>query len=62
MMPGTKLNLGYNKKGIPGTTVGPLVDPETIDKCLTTFRQRAADACALTTLFLIVKLKRHPNP
>ena len=38
MMPGIKLDLGYDKKGIPGTTVGTLGHPETMDKGLDTLR------------------------
>mgnify|MGYP006155015997 CR=1 FL=1 len=32
MVPGIKLDLGYDKTGIPGTKVGPLGHPETFDK------------------------------
>ena len=45
-LPGLKLDMGYNKKCIPGTMVGLLGHPETTDKGLDTLRQQAADACA----------------
>merc|ERR1712176_128787 len=32
MIPGIKLDKGYDKNGIPGTAVGPLGHPETYDK------------------------------
>merc|ERR550514_819152 len=34
MIPGIKVDKGYDKKGLPGTKVGPLGHPETADKGL----------------------------
>ena len=51
MMPEIKLNLGYDKKGIPGTMVGLLGHPVTVVKGLDTLRQQAADACAAGARF-----------
>merc|ERR1711934_1163352 len=44
MVPGIKLDQGYDKAGIPGTAVGPLGHPETMDKGLDSLRKRAAEA------------------
>lgn len=46
IIPGIKLDMGYDKAGIPGTTVGPLGHPETMDKGIDTLKKRAADAYA----------------
>lgn len=46
IIPGIKLDEGYDKAGIPGTKVGPLGHPETMDKGLDTLRKRCADAYA----------------
>jgi len=46
MIPGIKLDQGYDKAGMPGTAVGPLGHPETMDKGLDTLRKRAAAAYA----------------
>merc|ERR1719197_1844255 len=46
MIPGIKLDQGYDKAGIPGTQVGPLGHPETMDKGLDTLKKRAAEAYA----------------
>merc|ERR1711966_233898 len=51
MIPGIKLDLWYDKAGIPGTKVGPLGHPETMDKGLDTLRKRAADAYAAGARF-----------
>jgi len=51
MIPGIKLDQGYDKTGIPGTKVGPLGHPETMDKGLDTLRKRAADAYAAGARF-----------
>ena len=46
IIPGIKLDQGYDKAGIPGTKVGPLGHPETMDKGLDTLKKRAAEAYA----------------
>jgi len=46
MIPGIKLDQGYDKAGIPGTKIGPLGHPETMDKGLDTLRKRCAEAYA----------------
>jgi len=46
MVPGIKLDQGYDKAGLPGTKVGPLGHPETMDKGLDTLKKRAAEAYA----------------
>lgn len=46
MLVGIKLDQGYDKAGMPGTQVGPLGHPETMDKGLDTLRKRAAEAYA----------------
>jgi fructose-bisphosphate aldolase class I len=46
MVPGIKLDQGYDKAGMPGTQVGPLGHPETMDKGLDTLKKRAAEAYA----------------
>jgi len=51
MIPGIKLDQGYDKAGIPGTAVGPLGHPETMDKGLDSLRKRAADAYAAGARF-----------
>jgi len=48
---GIKLDQGYDKAGIPGTKVGPLGHPETMDKGLDTLKKRAADAYAAGARF-----------
>jgi len=44
MIPGIKLDLGYDKCGIWGTEVGPLGHPEVATKGLDTLQKRCADA------------------
>jgi fructose-bisphosphate aldolase class I len=44
IIPGIKLDQGYNKDGMPGTVVGPLGHPETACKGLDTLQQRAKEA------------------
>merc|ERR1712203_475585 len=44
MIPGIKLDKGYDKAGIPGTATGPLGHPETWCKGIDNLEQRAADA------------------
>jgi len=44
MIPGIKLDKGYNKTGIPGTKVGPLKHPETWCKGIDDLEQRAKAA------------------
>jgi len=51
MVPGIKLDQGYDKAGIPGTKKGPLGHPETMDKGLDTLKKRAADAYAAGARF-----------
>jgi len=51
MIPGIKLDKGYDKKGIPGTTVGPLGHPETFDKGIDDLEQRCAEAYAAGARF-----------
>jgi len=51
MIPGIKLDKGYDKKGIPGTAVGPLGHPETFDKGIDDLEQRCADAYAAGARF-----------
>ena len=46
IIPGIKLDQGYDKAGIAGTKVGPLGHPETACKGLDTLKKRAADAYA----------------
>jgi fructose-bisphosphate aldolase class I len=46
MIPGIKLDLGYDKCGIWGTAVGPLGHPEVATKGLDTLQKRCADAYA----------------
>ena len=46
MIPGIKLDKGYDTAGIPGTAVGPLGHPETWDKGIDDLEQRAKDAYA----------------
>ena len=46
IVPGIKLDQGYDKAGIPGTQVGPLGHPETMDKGLDTLNARCAAAYA----------------
>eukprot|EP00520_Triparma_pacifica_P012517 CAMPEP_0118646088 /NCGR_PEP_ID=MMETSP0785-20121206/7856_1 /TAXON_ID=91992 /ORGANISM="Bolidomonas pacifica, Strain CCMP 1866" /LENGTH=390 /DNA_ID=CAMNT_0006538031 /DNA_START=76 /DNA_END=1248 /DNA_ORIENTATION=- len=46
MIPGIKLDKGYDKAGIPGTAVGPLGHPETMDRGLDTLKTRCAEAYA----------------
>lgn len=46
IVPGIKLDQGYDKAGIPGTKVGPLGHPETMDMGLDTLAKRAAEAYA----------------
>lgn len=43
--------MGYDKAGIPGTKVGPLGHPETMDKGMDTLKKRAADAYAAGARF-----------
>jgi fructose-bisphosphate aldolase class I len=44
MIPGIKLDKGYDKAGLPGTQVGPLGHPETACKGLDDLKSRCADA------------------
>ena len=44
MIPGIKLDLGYDKKGIPGTKAGPLGHPEVSTKGLDDLKERCAKA------------------
>ena len=46
IIPGIKLDQGYNQDGMPGTVVGPLGIPETACKGLDTLQARAAAAYA----------------
>ena len=46
MIPGIKLDKGYDSSGIPGTAVGPLGHPETWDKGIDDLEKRAKDAYA----------------
>jgi len=46
MIPGIKLDKGYDKSGIPGTAVGPLGHPETWDKGIDDLDKRCAEAYA----------------
>jgi len=46
MVPGIKLDKGYDKKGLWGTEVGPLKHPETSTKGLDDLQERAAKAYA----------------
>jgi fructose-bisphosphate aldolase class I len=46
MIPGIKLDKGYDKNGIPGTAVGPLGHPETYDKGIDDLDKRCAEAYA----------------
>lgn len=51
MVAGIKLDAGYDKTGIPGTAVGPLGHPETMDKGLDTLKKRAEEAYAAGARF-----------
>merc|ERR1719197_1337157 len=51
MIPGIKLDQGYDKAGIPGTQVGPLGHPETMDRGLDSLKKRAAEAYAAGARF-----------
>merc|ERR1719174_582373 len=51
MVPGIKLDQGYDKAGIPGTAVGPLGHPETMDRGLDSLKKRAAEAYAAGARF-----------
>merc|ERR1712014_353877 len=44
MIPGLKVDKGYDKLGLPGTAIGPLGHPETWCKGIDDLEQRAADA------------------
>merc|ERR1712087_1054679 len=44
MIPGLKVDKGYDKLGLPGTATGPLGHPETWCKGIDDLEQRAADA------------------
>lgn len=46
MIPGIKLDAGYNKTGLPNTESGPLGHPETWDKGIDDLDKRCADAYA----------------
>merc|ERR1719364_205961 len=46
MIPGIKLDKGYDTAGIPGTAVGPLGHPETWDKGIDDLEARAKEAYA----------------
>merc|ERR1719201_1306718 len=46
MIPGIKLDKGYDKLGLPGTATGPLGHPETWCKGIDDLEKRAADAYA----------------
>merc|ERR1712060_616253 len=46
MIPGIKLDKGYDTSGIPGTPVGPLGHPETWDKGIDDLEKRCAEAYA----------------
>merc|ERR1719158_1589991 len=46
MVPGIKVDKGYDKNGIPGTAVGPLGHPETYDKGIDDLEKRCAEAYA----------------
>jgi len=46
MVPGIKLDKGYDKSGIPGTAVGPLGHPETWCKGIDDLEKRCAEAYA----------------
>jgi fructose-bisphosphate aldolase class I len=46
MIPGIKLDKGYDKAGIPGTAKGPLGHPETFDKGIDDLDKRCAEAYA----------------
>jgi len=51
IIPGIKLDKGYDKAGIPGTQVGPLGHPETMDRGLDDLKKRAAEAYAAGARF-----------
>lgn len=51
IIPGIKLDQGYDKAGIPGTKVGPLGHPETMDKGLDSLKKRAGEAYAAGARF-----------
>merc|ERR1719454_1500090 len=44
MIPGIKVDKGYDKAGMPGTKVGPLGHPEVATKGLDDLQKRCADA------------------
>merc|ERR1719201_356350 len=46
MIPGIKLDKGYDKSGLPGTATGPLGHPETWCKGIDDLEKRAAEAYA----------------
>merc|ERR1719356_544211 len=46
MIPGIKVDMAYDKKGIPGTQTGPLGHPEVSTKGLDDLQERAAEAYA----------------
>merc|ERR1719254_226834 len=46
MIPGIKLDKGYDKSGLPGTATGPLGHPETWDKGIDDLDKRCAEAYA----------------
>ena len=46
MVPGIKLDKGYDKAGLPGTATGPLGHPETWCKGIDDLEKRAADVRA----------------
>merc|ERR1712187_812930 len=46
MIPGIKLDKGYDKTGLPGTAKGPLGHPETWCKGIDDLEKRAAEAYA----------------
>merc|ERR1740129_1503082 len=46
MIPGIKLDKGYDKSGLPGTAIGPLGHAETWDKGIDDLEKRCAEAYA----------------
>ena len=46
MIPGIKLDKGYDKAGLPGTAVGPLGHPETWDRGIDDLDARCKQAYA----------------
>eukprot|EP00310_Coccolithus_braarudii_P020500 CAMPEP_0183355084 /NCGR_PEP_ID=MMETSP0164_2-20130417/39104_1 /TAXON_ID=221442 /ORGANISM="Coccolithus pelagicus ssp braarudi, Strain PLY182g" /LENGTH=377 /DNA_ID=CAMNT_0025528101 /DNA_START=64 /DNA_END=1197 /DNA_ORIENTATION=- len=51
MIPGIKLDKGYDKSGLPGTAIGPLGHGETWDKGIDDLEKRCADAYAAGARF-----------